>query len=175
MPNIPSSGGCCEECCAWNYRMLRIRRNFVTVHIGQLLIQPYVSHLPLARSQSVSQGRGMHQAVLLTTPTIPTPLLQFETFCSSSTRNKRVKWGEISSDVTENGQRGWAVQIMLQNIFLSRFPHKQKSQTLISGDLGGHKLVLMILSLNTSCNALIILCSSSPSSRFCYRTLDWFT
>jgi hypothetical protein len=39
-----------------NYRMLRIRRNFVTVHVGQLLIQPYALHLPLALSQSVQEA-----------------------------------------------------------------------------------------------------------------------
>jgi hypothetical protein len=36
--------------------MLRITKNSVPVHIGKLLIQPYASHLPLARSHSVQEA-----------------------------------------------------------------------------------------------------------------------
>jgi hypothetical protein len=136
----------CDECCvcklqaAMNRKKLRDSAHRPAAY-SALRITPSTS------SKSVSPGRGMHEAVFRTTIIIPTPFLRFETFCSSSMRNQTVKQGENSSNVAD----GWAVQVMLQITFPSRFPQEIKSQRLLSGDLGGHNLVLMILSLNTSC------------------------
>jgi hypothetical protein len=57
------------------------------------------SYLPLAL---VSSRIDKYEVVFRTTTTIPILILRLETISSSSTRYRKVKWEEISSDVTEN-------------------------------------------------------------------------
>jgi hypothetical protein len=163
-PSLSQGGGgvCCGQCCVCELQNAKKKKKLHgsanrPAAYSALCITP-----TLARSQSVQEEAYTKQC---SEPLLYYPLpffgLKPSVQVAQETKGKNEKKTRQMSQIM---QSGWAVQVMFQTTFPSRFPHKQKSQTLVSGDLGGHNLVLMILSLNTSCNTLIILCSMCSST-----------
>jgi hypothetical protein len=78
---------------------------------------PNTRKLRIARPTGNLLGRGMLEVVSRTTTKIPALILWLEHICSSSKRNRKVKWEGNSPDVTENAQSGYLWPLNTPRIF----------------------------------------------------------
>jgi hypothetical protein len=78
---------------------------------------PYKRKLRTARPTGNILSRGSREVVSRTTTKIPALILWLENICSSSKRNRKVKWEGNSPDVTENAQSGYRWPLNTPRIF----------------------------------------------------------